>query len=390
VFHFQFACFTWVSLLEVLFILLVLIYILDYPSALAGVGSTILFIPPMIKLANRNAYYRGKTAAATDQRVRYISEIIDGIASVKSYAWENPLFALIGTFRNQETKAIAQSQNVRSANQGLMYCTPAIVSFITFVVFWRLGGELTLPIFFSTISLLQVLRASIGRQWTRSMELLSEAIASCERIEAFLIVAFPDDDEPSCLSKVESLSIHEQSNCLLRLKKSSYFYGDDEKRTVLQDIEFELNRGEVMMVVGAVGSGKSSLLAAVLGEIKNTSGPTPESSRYFAPNAKFAYCAQRPWIIAASVQANITMAGKLETTDFKNPAGLDDGLYRSAIESTMLIDDMSRWPAGDRTEIGERGLSISGGQKARVSLARAVYSDADGKNFHARISIVID
>ncbi len=94
-----------------------------------------------------------------------------------------------------------------------------------------------------------------------------------------------------------------------------------------------------------------------------------------------AYCAQRPWILASSVKANIALAGSTDRVEenFKRPKHVDAALYTLAVESSLIVDDLTQWPAYDDTEVGERGISISGGQKARISLARAVYSDADCK-----------
>lgn len=387
------------SFIEVALILLILIYILDFPSAVAGVGSTLLFIPPMISLAKKFSHFRTQTAAATDQRVRHISEIIDGIGSVKSYAWENPFFRLIGQLRDKEIHGISSSQSYKSVNQGLMYCTPAIVSFVTFAVYWRLGGTLTIPTVFATISLLQVLRMSIGRQWTRSIETASEALACCQRIQNYLDIAFDDDSkihieeheqmntkhtkDYASISQnqgpeieLTGISLQDSNHPVVKFSKTSYTYDNDKSKTVLQNIDFEVLPGEILTVVGPVGSGKSSLLSAILGEMI----AVDTDSRYIAPGATIAYCAQKPWIMAASVLANVTLAGKSSTFDIKNPGDIDDALYKESLDKSLLIDDLKRWPAFDRTEIGERGVSISGGQKARISLARAIYSDANCKS----------
>jgi ABC-type multidrug transport system fused ATPase/permease subunit len=129
---------------------------------------------------------RARTAYQTDQRVRHISEIIDGIATVKSYAWEIPFFRLLSELRAKEVSCINKSFQVRAVNLGLYYCSPPVAAFATFSVFWATGGTLTLPIVFSTLSLLLNLRTSIGRQWTRSIETGSEAVASAYRVERFL------------------------------------------------------------------------------------------------------------------------------------------------------------------------------------------------------------
>lgn len=123
------------------------------------------------------------------------------------------------------------------------------------------------------------------------------------------------------------------------------------------------------------------MLAAILDEIKECIPSSGESRRYINPRAKIAYCSQRAWILAASVRANITLAGKVRSNDdnFKQPKDIDEELYQRAVESCRMVDDFNQWPAYDDTEVGERGISISGGQKARIALARAVYSDCDCK-----------
>eukprot|EP01032_Pedospumella_encystans_P029578 gene29578-33398_t len=133
----------WVALLAVVAVLIELIFVLDVPSAFAGVGTSIIMLPAMMYFAKLFAKYRGQTAASTDSRVRYISEVIEGIASVKSYAWETAFFQMIRKLRAQETKYIGRSQVIRAINQAFIFCMPALVSFATFGVFWGNGGELT-------------------------------------------------------------------------------------------------------------------------------------------------------------------------------------------------------------------------------------------------------
>jgi len=399
-----FSTYSWEAILEVLAILLILIYQLDLASALAGVGATLFFIPLQIVLAKRFAKLRGQTARATDQRVRYISEVIDGIGSVKSYGWEKPFFSLIGKYRQDECKYIANSQQYRAVNQGIFYCASPISSFITFLVFWANGNTLTLPEVFSTVALLQTLRMSVGRFWTRGVETGSEAIESCHRIEEFINVVDKQYDtllqQQQSYKSLESFGVSSQnvegiemgeqkhvdiqtvdlkveSNVLLSIRKSSYYYGDDPNKVTLTDIEVEIAKGELVMIIGPVGSGKSSFLAAVLDEIKQVN--SSNQCRFIHPSSRIAYCAQRPWILAASVRSNITLAGSNNDPkrDFKHPHDIDEDLYKLSVESCRIVDDMIQWPTYDDTEVGERGISISGGQKARIALARAVYSDSD-------------
>ena len=463
--------FSWVSLLVMAAILIELAFILDIPSAFAGVGCTIIQIPLLVYSSKWFAKYRGQTAAATDQRVRQISEVIDGIASVKSFAWETPFFFMLRSIRLLEVKYISKSQSLRALNQGIMFSTPSIVAFATFGVYWGNGGVFTIAKVFATLSLLQVLRMAMGHAWTRSMETGAEAFASCYRLEKFLDLesmnssssssssssegiidpvtataiaiatgggvttkdaALSEDNHDDCdnmhddknsrdlygvyaatnhlemettgieLNLSRDISYHHhrsiitQDKCVVSISPSSFYYGTNMSTPVLRNVSFSVHRGELLIIVGPVGSGKSSLLAAILGEINAVprggggggGGGISESDnkqstyRVMSPHCRIAYCAQRPWILAASVKTNVTLAGAhddvlSENSNFRSPKNINEQLYSDAVESCLLVDDMSHWPAYDDTEVGERGISISGGQKARISLARAVYSDAD-------------
>lgn len=326
-------------------------------------------------------------------------------------------------------------------------CVP--VAFSVYVTS-ETGNTLTLPLVFSVMSLLLQLRTSIGWQWTKAIETLSEACSSAIRIERFLDL--PDDDgaddelpayanedlraNPNPANEIfpfvsddieNELDVEKKqeetcvptrfindthgvpspvallSPCLVRISKSSYAYTNDESgdiRPVLKDVEVELSRGQLVMVVGAVGAGKSSFLAALLGELLAVGSGDDIHCRYVAPGTRFAYCVQQPWIIAGSVKSNIVMASRRDKKSlnsaldlpnddvntaesstaldsYKLPPHIDESLYSLALSTASLRSDLSLWPHGDSTEIGERGISVSGGQKARIALARAVYSDAD-------------
>ena len=396
-----FVSFFYVSFLELAAVLIILIFQLNVVAGCAGVGITLLLIPIQMKLAQRFAQQRSKTAKSTDRRVRFIKEAIDGISTVKSYGWENPFFLFIQTFRKQEENTIAESQLLRSFNLALYSFGPPASQLVTFAVFWSTGGVLTLPIVFSTISLLQCLRCTMGRQWARSIETGSEAITSCNRIEQFLNLqeSIIDnnnsniDDESYIKSNtdngIEMKDIELKINCYIDMKRSSFSYSNDKENEnvpSLVDLNFSVNKGELLMVVGAVGSGKSSLLASVLGEMTMTSLDAKVMKK---KGLRIAYCSQRPWILASSVYNNIILAGdnnddgitneeKDNTNDdFLNPKHTDEALYELAVENCQLIPDFLEWPDYDMTMIGERGVSISGGQKARLSMARAIYSNAD-------------
>jgi ATP-binding cassette subfamily C (CFTR/MRP) protein 4 len=324
-------------------------------------------------------------------------------------------------------KYIAQSQILRSINLGLYFFTPSVANFATFVVYWATGGYLSLPLVFSTISLLQQIRTTMGRQWTRSIETGSEAFSAANRIEEFfdnfneevttsttattgvgftsvasddpdggdieltdLTVAPSADDESGVpLSRrTTAHSMHDHVKPIIALEACTFTYAppvaaqETGNAFALNGINFDLFEGELLMVVGSVGSGKSTLLQCILGELPASKGCIKYGSDG-GQRLRFGYCQQRPWVLSGSVRCNICVGEKVVENgdsvcnyDFKNPVITNDDLYAAAIESSSLLTDLEQWPDYDLTEIGERGVSISGGQKARISLARAVYSDA--------------
>lgn len=140
------------------------------------------------------------------------------------------------------------------------------------------------------------------------------------------------------------------------IENGSFNWGED---TILKEINIRFEKGRLSAVVGSVGSGKSSLVSALLGEMNKTSGRVNTIG-------SIAYVSQQAWIQNATLRDNII---------FGKP--FDKDLYAKIIEACALKPDFDMLPAGDQTEIGEKGINLSGGQKQRVSLARAVYSNAE-------------
>lgn len=132
-----------------------------------------------------------------------------------------------------------------------------------------------------------------------------------------------------------------------------------EDRKALKDISFSVNKGQMLAVTGPVGSGKSSLLMAILGELPTINGRV-------SFNGRIAYLPQMPWIFSGTIRDNILFGRSFDTKR-----------YQDILEVCCMQTDLHNFPKGDLTEIGHRGVSLSGGQRARVSLARALYLDAD-------------
>lgn len=145
----------------------------------------------------------------------------------------------------------------------------------------------------------------------------------------------------------------------IRIRDGSFTWNKTEGRTTLEDINLSARKGDLICVVGRVGAGKSSLLQAILGDLWKLKG---DVTVHGAP----AYVAQSPWVMNASVKDNITFGHRW-----------DPHFYDKTVKACALLEDFAALPDRDDTEVGERGISLSGGQKARLTLARAVYARAD-------------
>ena len=145
----------------------------------------------------------------------------------------------------------------------------------------------------------------------------------------------------------------------VRIRNGTFKWSSATPTPILHNINFSARKGELSCLVGRVGSGKSSFISALLGDMYKTSGEV-------VTRGKIAYVAQQPWIMNASVRDNILFGHRF-----------DAEFYERTVEACALTDDLKALPDGDATGVGEKGISLSGGQKARLALARAVYARAD-------------
>jgi ABC-type multidrug transport system fused ATPase/permease subunit len=327
-------------------------------ATLGGLAVMLLFFPSNTYVMRRYGALRKQMLGAQDTRVRYTSDALNGIRLAKSFAWESAFLEKIGDSRATELRFMRQGRYLRSIMEIGFSILPTAVALASFS--WYAGSDNTLTpgIAFTALNLFNLIRFPL-QMFPNNLNGVITTAVSGKRIQAFLDV--PEVPSATMRSANTSSSFSSSSSSsassavAIRISRGSYRWSDDAAN-VLHNIDFFVARKSLVAVVGEVGAGKSSLLHAILSEMI---GPRPEVA------GSIAYTAQNPWILNASVRDNIMLAPSAS------------GNYDLAVQCTELYRDLTLLSDGDRTMIGERGINLSGGQKARVALARLVYANAD-------------
>ncbi|XP_052795048.1 ATP-binding cassette sub-family C member 5-like [Mya arenaria] len=315
---------------------------------------------------------RRSSSQFTDTRVRRMGEILNSIKFIKMYAWEKPFNDAIQEVRSCEQTYVLYSALVSAITGSIIPVTPTIASVVTITVYTAVGNDLSASTAFAVIGTMNFLRIIVALL-PFSLRAYGEAKVSFNRLEKLLLMdeySTPSSDtydktnslEMKAASFVWELQPESNSNEALK-KRPSVTSLSSRRESVnlfqLNDVSLDVKKGQLLGICGTVGSGKSSLISALLGRMLQTKG-------HLAVDGNVAYVAQQAWIFNASLKENILFGREF-----------DEQKYRKAIQCCGLEPDLELLKDGDETEIGERGANLSGGQKQRVNLARAVYSDSD-------------
>ena len=285
-----------------------------------------------------------------DQRVKLMNEVLGGMKIIKLLAWEPSYIEQIMKIRCTEMNFLKRSQYFAAFIALLSSCTPflfLLASFGTFI-FMKGGQELTPANALVTLSYLNVLRIATSYLPMIFVQLV-QANISLQRLNTFINKEELD---------VNSVTHEENENCAISIEKGNFKW-DKKESTVLSNIQMRVEKGSLTAIVGKVGTGKSSLLSAMLGELHKESGQVNTVG-------KIAYASQQAWIQNDTIRGNILFGKEYSEKE-----------YNEVVDACALRSDFDLFPGGDQTEIGEKGINLSGGQKQRVSLARSIYSKAD-------------
>ncbi|RMD42862.1 hypothetical protein DV735_g2276, partial [Chaetothyriales sp. CBS 134920] len=324
-------------------------------SFMAGVASMILMVPINGLIARLMKRLQLSQMKFKDSRARLMTEILTNMKSIKLYAWGSAFMDKLSHVRND-----LELNNLRKIGAAQAFATftwsttPFLVSCSTFAVFVLTNSRpLTTDLVFPALTLFNLLTFPL----TILPMLISsivEASVAVKRLTAFLTA---DELQPDAVTISDQPAQSGQDSVVIR--DATLTWDKSRDRPVLRNINFRATKGELTCIVGRVGAGKSSLLQSILGDLWKINGSIDIRGR-------IAYVGQQPWVMNASVKENILFGHRW-----------DPLFYNQTINACALADDFRQLPDGDQTEVGERGISLSGGQRARLTLARAVYARAD-------------
>ncbi|XP_006459320.1 hypothetical protein AGABI2DRAFT_66472, partial [Agaricus bisporus var. bisporus H97] len=349
------------------------------PSALVGFGFFVLVTPIQLQAMKSFFSSRKKAMFWTDRRAKLLQELLGGIKIIKFFAWENSFLARIMDYRKRELNHIRNLLIIRAANNAVAMSMPALASVLAFVVYSASGHPLDPGIIFASLSLFNLLRlplmflpmslstiADAAQAITRLNEIFeAELLEGTRVIDHNQAVALRVQDasftwetpEPS--DEGISSQKHKADKNQSTPQKPDGSSQRTEKIFTMSTINLEIARGQLVAIVGSVGSGKSSFLQGLIGEMRRTSGQV-------IFGGTVAYCSQNAFIQNATVRENVCFGRPFESVR-----------YWKAIKDACLEHDLAMLPDGDLTEVGERGISLSGGQKQRINICRAIYCDTD-------------
>ena len=386
----------WTSPITAIITLIVLLINLTY-SALTGFTLLVIGLPLLTKAIKKLFRRRRAINKITDQRVSLTQEILQSVRFVKFFGWESSFLERIGEIRRREIRAIQILLTIRNAINAVSMSLPIFATMLSFVTYSLSKHVLDPAPIFSSLALFNSLRMPLNLLPLVIGQVV-DAWSSIGRIQDFLIAEEQNEDflwdmegehavsmEHADFTWERTITQDSDKKVDLRSnKKQMKEVKDAEKAAArgskpvdlksvdnssstltqvepfkLHDLELSIGRTELIAVIGGVGSGKSSVLAALAGDMRRTNGSV-------TMGATRAFCPQYAWIQNTSVRENIL---------FGKP--YDRKWYDTVIDACALRPDLEIFPNGDMTEIGERGITVSGGQKQRLNIARAIYFDSD-------------
>lgn len=373
--------------------------------AMVGIGLSFVFLILTMLFTGKLFQYRRLANFFTDSRVKYVKEVLNNLKMIKFYTWEDPYYDRIKDCRDKEMRIIYTMQVARNMIIAVSSSLTSFASLSSFLVLYAVGSKTTRnpATIFASLSLFNVLAQQVF-MLPIALATASDAIIGVARSGEFLAAEEIDLQATAIEASPEMKEQMDADNLAIKVENASFAWEtketpaesaeesterskgekvsssnssnnnpesleEEEKLSEsdslssaaisnLKNISLDIRKGEFIAITGLIGSGKTSLLAALSGFMKRTSGQVNV-------NGSLLLCGA-PWVQNTTVKENILFGSEP-----------NEQRYRDVIYACSLESDVEILPAGDQTEIGERGITLSGGQKARINLARAVYSDKE-------------
>ncbi|KAJ0768676.1 putative ABC-type xenobiotic transporter [Helianthus annuus] len=319
---------------------------------IASLIATILVLLANIPLGNIQEKLQDDLMKSKDKRMKSTSEILRNMRILKLQGWEMKFLSKVTKLRDEEQGALKKYMYTLSMTSFIFWGAPIVVAVATFATCLFAGIPLESGKVLSALATFKILQEPIYNL-PDSISVFFQTKVSLDRIATYLRL---NDIDSSAVSKVSRGS----SETAVEIIKGNFSWDSNaSSNPTLKDINIRVNHGMRVAVCGTVGSGKSSLLSCILGEVSKISGSVKvEGSK--------AYVAQSAWIQSGKIEDNILFGREM-----------DRERYEKVLEACSLKKDLEILSFGDQTVIGERGINLSGGQKQRIQIARALYQDAD-------------
>lgn len=353
-------------------------------AAFPAITTLFLFIPLQGVFAKMFGKIRRSASKLRDERIKMLSDMFSGFLVIKLYGWEKPFIKRIQELRSLELNFIKKANHLKASNDAIFFSSSIIICLVAFVTYIYIGNVLTPQKVFVTLVLLQSVRLDMTLFFPRAIQCLAESLVSIRRIQDFLNMGKVNEkrDFGEFGKALDALSTDQKGLHMISFQNASFtwrakskFISEssvdcpedkhemaeiDANQFVLRNISLNVKKSQLLGVCGMVGAGKSSLINAILGELEPTEGSVLVRTK------EMGYVGQSPWILSGSIKDNIVF-GKEYNYDW----------FKLVVKNCALEEDLDRFPDHENTIVGERGVTLSGGQRARIALARAVYFDAD-------------
>ncbi|KAF3923710.1 hypothetical protein ABW20_dc0104162 [Dactylellina cionopaga] len=345
----------WSSPFQIIICMVSLYDLVGY-SMFAGIGVMVIMVPVNWLIARLMKKYQVAQMKNKDSRTRLVAEIINNMKSIKLYAWGAAFMGRLFDIRGRELGTLRKMGVTQAFANFTWSTTPFLVSCVTFTTFVLTNNKpLTTEIVFPALTLFNLLTFPLA-MLPMVMSMIVEAGVAVDRLASYLKA---EEIQPDAVIR-EPAATH-QGDITVKVVNGRFTWNREwtDDKDALKNIDFVAKKGELSCIVGRVGQGKSSLLQAILGDLWKKNGSV-------TVRGNVAYVAQQSWVVNGTIKDNIIFGHRL-----------DPVFYDQVIKACALTDDLAVLPDGDQTEVGEKGISLSGGQKARLTLARAVYARAD-------------